>query len=221
MIIEVVKDKEKWDTWLLERSERPHFLQSWEWGECLKATGQTVERLAVVEGGETIAQAQVVYKHLPLGGKYALCAKGPRFLGETEPWPPVTGTSVQEVYKTFKKYFEEHGCLFFRIESHHNFDFSFERQTARKNEDINPAVTLILNVEKSEDELLAAMQQKTRYNIRLAEKKGLRVKTEKDFPTFWQLMKKTGERDHFALHTKKSYAAVVSSPIVHQRTIYF
>ena len=64
--------------------------------------------------------------------------------------------------------------------------------------------TLILNLAKREDEVLSDMHQKTRYNIRLAAKKGVMVKEaqEKDFIAWWQLMEETKTRDKFRLHSR-------------------
>jgi lipid II:glycine glycyltransferase (peptidoglycan interpeptide bridge formation enzyme) len=55
------------------------------------------------------------------------------------------------------------------------------------------------------------MHQKTRYNIRLAEKKNVKIVSEKNYETFIALMKKTGERDGFRLHEEKHYRAIFDS----------
>ena len=54
---------------------------------------------------------------------------------------------------------------------------------------------------KTEEELLAGFHHKTRYNIRVAQKKGVQIKigTREDIPTFFNLMKTTGERDGFVI----------------------
>ena len=64
------------------------------------------------------------------------------------------------------------------------------------------------------------MHHKTRYNIRLAQKKGLVVKKERNFDVFFDLMKQTAKRDGFRLHSKKHYQAIFASDIVRQITIY-
>ncbi|MBI5071795.1 peptidoglycan bridge formation glycyltransferase FemA/FemB family protein [Candidatus Falkowbacteria bacterium] len=61
-----------------------------------------------------------------------------------------------------------------------------------------------MDLTKSEDELLAAMHEKTRYNIRLAEKKNLALKTG-TVDDFWKLMEETTKRDEFRAHPKKYY----------------
>lgn len=59
--------------------------------------------------------------------------------------------------------------------------------------------TRILDLSVSEDEILAQMHQKGRYNIRVAEKNGVEVKQSDDVDTFYAIMKKTGERDAFGI----------------------
>jgi peptidoglycan pentaglycine glycine transferase (the first glycine) len=79
------------------------------------------------------------------------------------------------------------------------FEFQISAQT------VQPPNTIILDIEKTEDEILARMKQKTRYNIRLATKKGIQVENTNDFQVFADLMKVTGERDGFGVHTPAYY----------------
>ncbi len=88
--------------------------------------------------------------------------------------------------------------------------------------DIQPPDTTLIDLTKSEDELLSAMRSKWRYNIRLAQKKGVvvrayRARTDKaDNPSldsdasrtldiFYELYKTTASRDGIAIHAKKYY----------------
>jgi hypothetical protein len=49
------------------------------------------------------------------------------------------------------------------------------------------------------------MKQKTRYNIRLAIKKGVIVQPSADVNLFFQLIQATGERDRFGVHSLAYY----------------
>ena len=79
--------------------------------------------------------------------------------------------------------------------------------------DIQPPDTVILDISKSEEELLASMKSKWRYNIRLAEKKGVTVKAfrsgdagfEEAFENFYDLFQQTSERDKVSFHNKDYY----------------
>jgi lipid II:glycine glycyltransferase (peptidoglycan interpeptide bridge formation enzyme) len=74
---------------------------------------------------------------------------------------------------------------------------------------IQPPRTILVDLRPSEEAILAAMKQKTRYNIRLAEKKGVTVRlgTAADLPAFYALMQVTGQRDSFGIHDLAYYRA--------------
>jgi peptidoglycan pentaglycine glycine transferase (the first glycine) len=78
------------------------------------------------------------------------------------------------------------------------------------NQESQPSKTLILDIAKEEDELLDKMHHKTRYNIRLAEKKGVAIEVknnldQNEFNVFWELIKKTSKRDGFISFHKEYY----------------
>jgi len=74
---------------------------------------------------------------------------------------------------------------------------------------IQPPRTVVIDLTPGEDEILARMKQKTRYNIRLAEKKGVTVRegTADDLAAFNRLMQVTGRRDSFGIHDPAYYRA--------------
>ena len=78
--------------------------------------------------------------------------------------------------------------------------------------DIQPPDTVIINLEPSEDEILALMHKKTRYNIKLASKKGVEISwgSEKDLDAWYDLYKTTSERDKIAIHNLSYYKKVFS-----------
>ena len=70
--------------------------------------------------------------------------------------------------------------------------------------------TILIDLLPSEDELLAQMKQKTRYNIRLAEKKGvtLRIGTSKDLDMLYKMYAETSVRDGFVIRNEEYYKTV-------------
>jgi len=70
--------------------------------------------------------------------------------------------------------------------------------------------TVVIDLNPTEDELLARMKQKTRYNIRLAERKGvsLRVGTLEDLPTLYKMYAETSVRDGFVIRDENYYLTV-------------
>lgn len=77
MEIKIFDDKNTWNSWLLSQSANISLAQSWEWGNVLIAEGKKVERLAVVEDDEILAEAQIVYSPIFFGWQYVFCPKGP------------------------------------------------------------------------------------------------------------------------------------------------
>jgi lipid II:glycine glycyltransferase (peptidoglycan interpeptide bridge formation enzyme) len=70
---------------------------------------------------------------------------------------------------------------------------------------IQPPRTLIVDLRGTEDDLLARMKQKTRYNIRLAAKNGVTVRPWNDISAFHQMLLVTGGRDAFGVHSPEYY----------------
>jgi lipid II:glycine glycyltransferase (peptidoglycan interpeptide bridge formation enzyme) len=63
----------------------------------------------------------------------------------------------------------------------------------------------VVDLQGTEDQILARMKQKTRYNIRLARRKGVVIRQTGDVETFYQLMEITAERDAFGVHNRTYY----------------
>jgi peptidoglycan pentaglycine glycine transferase (the first glycine) len=70
---------------------------------------------------------------------------------------------------------------------------------------IQPPRTLLVDLGGDDEQILGRMKQKTRYNIRLALKKGVVVSTSSDVETFHRLMVTTGQRDVFGVHSLEYY----------------
>jgi lipid II:glycine glycyltransferase (peptidoglycan interpeptide bridge formation enzyme) len=79
--------------------------------------------------------------------------------------------------------------------------------------DVQPPDTVLLSLEKTEEELLSSMKPKWRYNIKLAEKKGVAIRAirasdssfEEDLDSFYALYKETASRDGIGLHPLSYY----------------
>ena len=73
---------------------------------------------------------------------------------------------------------------------------------------IQPVRTILLDLAPDEATLLAHMKEKWRYNLRLAERKEVKVRearTREDVHAWYALMQTTSERDHFGIHTLDYY----------------
>lgn len=175
-----------------------HPLQSYEWGEFRKKMGLAVVRLGMFEGGKLITGFQFTIHYVPLLGiKVAYLPKGPKLNKET-----LEGISEA---------CHSHGCAFIKLEP------NVEARSDKETEDIlknYPGVvkalhplftkyTFYLDLTRSEDELLAQMKEKTRYNVHLAQKKGVTVQEENTaeaFNNYLSLLQETAKRDKFFAH---------------------
>jgi lipid II:glycine glycyltransferase (peptidoglycan interpeptide bridge formation enzyme) len=83
------------------------------------------------------------------------------------------------------------------------FSKNFKRAAA----DVQPPDTVIINLTASEEEILAAMKPKWRYNISLAGKKGVQINTcgAQEIEKFYNLLKETAQRDGIAIHSIDYY----------------
>lgn len=86
--------------------------------------------------------------------------------------------------------------------------------------DIQPPDTVLLDLSQTEDELLADMKPKWRYNIRLPEKKGVAVSAYRGgdaldvaFPLFWDLYTETAQRDGITIHSKQYYRDLLKTAL--------
>jgi peptidoglycan pentaglycine glycine transferase (the first glycine) len=70
---------------------------------------------------------------------------------------------------------------------------------------IQPSGTLVVDLSRDEEEIFNSMKPKTRYNIRLAGRKGVNVHTSSDIEGFYRLMNVTGQRKEFNVHSLDYY----------------
>jgi lipid II:glycine glycyltransferase (peptidoglycan interpeptide bridge formation enzyme) len=202
MEINICQDKNSWEKQAIS-PEYAEFLQSWEWGEFQKAVGNKVVRLLIQEG-DTHQRLQGFVHKLPLSWKYLYI---PRF-------------QISDLgFQIFCDWARKQGFVFIRCESVHAEILNHKSQIQNSNR--QPQTTLILDLNKDEETLLSEMHSKTRYNINLAERKGIRIEEKKDVDIFWKLNQETKERDDFKSHDKNYYKKMLQLPIVHQLTAYY
>lgn len=189
----------QWDAFL-SRYPDAHILQTSAWGELKSAFGWQPVRLAQGAVG-----AQVLFRRLPLGLSLAYISKGP--VGGSDPasladweslWPEVDAVCRKQ------------RAIFLKIEP----DLWEERDEAGNpppgfrlsSQTIQPPRTLLVDLRGDDEQILARMKQKTRYNVRLALKKGIVVQPGADLGTFHRMMLQTGERDGFGVHSLAYYS---------------
>lgn len=223
------KNEDRWDAFVLEHGGG--FLQSWGWSHFQEALGRTVYRYALDEPAgqdgpagrheDVLAQFLLVINRLPFGQRYAYVPWGPVIRSET--------TDIHERLETvtvaLREAMRREGAMFARV------DFPYLRSGdafssrdletlgfVKASRDTQPPDSVIIDLQDDEEALLAAMHQKTRYNIRLAERHGVVVRDaehgnahllRRDIDIFWRMLGRTAERDRFHTHPRKYYETMV------------
>jgi lipid II:glycine glycyltransferase (peptidoglycan interpeptide bridge formation enzyme) len=214
MDIVEIKEQEKWDSFVAAQPQS-QFAQSLAWGGFQAGFGHKPWYLAAVEEGQILAAAKFIKKPLFFGWSYFYCDRGPVF--QNNLWHEEAGKLL---FREFQKIAMSERAIFLRFDP--VFDLSQAKLSLEKTIDIQPKKTAILDLSLSEEELLGKMHQKTRYNIRLAQKKGVEIKNGKgDFEIFWQLMEATKDRDGFRLHSKSYYQKMLELDFVRLHTAWF
>ena len=214
MIQQRITDREQWTAALLGLPE-PHLLQTWQWGEVKRQTGWQPSRLlwSGEFGGAPVAAASLLVRRissrLPLGVAYV--PKGPLLDWSNAPL-------VDAVLAAIELEARRQRAIFVKIDpdvspasqSGQAVQAALRRRGWRPSaEQIQFRNTALLDLTPDEDALLAAMKPKWRYNIRLAERRGVLVRRGDvaDLPAFYALYRETGGRDGFIVRPFDYYEA--------------
>ncbi len=81
----------------------------------------------------------------------------------------------------------------------------------RRAPEIFPTNTLMIDLTLTDEEILAQMKQKGRYNIKVARRKGVVIEQEHNVENFWKLMQETSKRDGFRSNKKHVYVDLLQS----------
>jgi lipid II:glycine glycyltransferase (peptidoglycan interpeptide bridge formation enzyme) len=191
-----------------------HLLQAWEWGAFKGAWGWQAHRVVVeradrAPGTAILAGAQVLLRRpvarVPF--KVAYVPRGP-LVDPLQAAPRVVGALWGGLHHVCRR----RRAVFCKIEPNLPASpvLAAELRSAglRPADHIQPLSTILLDLAGSEDDLLGRMKPKTRYNIRLAGRRGVQVRaatTEEDLRAFHTLMLTTGTRDEFVVRPYEYY----------------
>jgi peptidoglycan pentaglycine glycine transferase (the first glycine) len=197
MEVKEINDQEKWDGFLAKQA-KSQFLQSFHWGEFKKALGIKIWRLGILKDGNLAGACLLLKSPLPLHNNYLYAPRGPVFSFN------LNSEEISEGYNLFtdkiKEIAKHEDAIFLKIEPaiEQPFSLNLEKIGYHPAKSIQPPDTVILDLTKSEEQLLAEMHPKTRYNIHLAERKGVKVifsQDKKDIEIFYKLCREVNERE--------------------------
>ena len=203
--VEDEKSKQEYKKFL-ENHERCNFQQSLEWAR-VKDSWKNEVILAEDEQGNIIGSLSVLIRKIPIFGNLMYSSRGPVCDIHDE-------KVLEQLTEGAKQLAKKYHAFVLKIEPDIKSDDKEFRKIVTKlgyrikddakdfSEEIQPRYVFRLDIKgKTEDEIFAGFHQKTRYNIRLAIKKGVTVKegTKEDLKDFHKIMVETGARDGFII----------------------
>ena len=184
-------DLHDWDEFILNHP-KAHLLQTGAWGELKSAFGWQVERIIGNDCG-----AQILFRSLPGGFSLGYIPKGP------------VGDLWSNLMPEIDSLCHEHKTIFLKIEpdiwGESDPHLLFQDKNWVRSHPIQPRRTILIPIGEIEEQILAAMKQKTRYNIHLAQKKGISVRVGDNLDIYQKMMTITGKRDGIGVHVQAYY----------------
>ena len=173
------------------------FLQSPEWARVQQQMGRKTWRVRGI---------LVVRYDLGWRFNYLYCAR-----------PEFHNVNVNEFLREVEIITRTEHPIFLKIHPIEPISFKSIGMHTEVSQPLQPQQTIIIDISKSEVELMAAMHEKTRYNIRLAERKGIEIvqavheSVQENVEMFWSLLSETATRGEFHLHEKRYYDLLLNT----------
>lgn len=213
---EAVVDLEEYEAFV-QGHPKGHFAQSAHWA-AMKPDWDWQARVCRDAEGNIRGSIAVLLRKLPLGlGTFAYAPRGPIC-------DPGDAATMAELLEAAADLARRRGAAVLRMDpdapegdltvSSVLFGLGFRPKTGRNTDQIQPAFVYRLPLRgRTEEELLLSFRQKTRYNIRLARRRGVEVRVygEEGVPAFAALMEETGRRDGFLIRPAAYYAGLLRS----------
>jgi len=209
-----------------------HLLQTWEWAEVKSSYGWKPMPFVwkrKEKGLDSIVAAAMILKRTVLNRVFAarLCIlyipKGPLL-----DWSDISLS--KQVLNDLQVFAKKQGAIFLKLDPDVVLGSGIPGYVdARESEDGQRVIsefkrrgwlfssdqiqfrnTVLVDVSANREQMLARMKQKTRYNVRLAEKKGVRLRIGelKDLPLLFKMYAETSVRDGFVIRDEGYYRAV-------------
>jgi lipid II:glycine glycyltransferase (peptidoglycan interpeptide bridge formation enzyme) len=171
-----------------------HPIQSWQWGEFRRQMGAKVERFIIKNRNQA---GEVFFYRVPgLNFSIGHC--------------PKINFVNQELIDYLKILGKKHRAIFIKIEPEQKKTDQIQNRFLslglKGGREIFSAYTMIINLKQDQEILWQNLKSKTRYNVRLAQKKGVKIIEDNSsdaFNKYWQLTQETTARQGFYAHNKK------------------
>ena len=205
--IREIQNKEVWENFLLQCSEKT-FLDSWNWGEFQKKMEEKIWRFGIYNDQELIGLALII-KIKAKRGTFIFAPHSPAVVplsGTKAGGPNIKSKILEILINKLKEIAKEEKASFIRVapiweKSEENIRIFKKLGFREAPIHIHPELTWELDINFSEEELLAGMRKTTRYLIKQADKNPeieiIKSRNIHDLEKFSQLLNKTAIRHHF------------------------
>ncbi len=204
------EERERWEAFVAGAANG-HLLQGWAWGDFKQRHGWQPVRLAVAHDGRWQAAAQVLFRSIG-GMSLAYVPRGPVASLEQ---PDAYSQLLAALHRLARR---RHSIVL-KLEPNEPADPALTEWLCRRGfvksgHTAQPRATLVLDLDGPEDAVLAGLPKTTRYQIRLAERRGVQVRVARDdgdLHRFSALMATTGARANFPVRSPRYYQGVVQA----------
>lgn len=203
-------DPSQWDETVMRFGGHP--LQLWGWGDLKSSHRWRAERVIVTSGDRTVASCQLLTRPLPwpLGG-FVYAPRGPVFARNADGKLDLDGVNPAEIVDAIAAYVRgRQRAVALSIEPDEDEGtITFSSRWRPGKTHVLPARTLILDLTKSTDELMAGMSKKHRQYVRKSGREAAvtirPVTTVDELRACLEVYRETSERADFGLHEDQYY----------------
>jgi lipid II:glycine glycyltransferase (peptidoglycan interpeptide bridge formation enzyme) len=176
--------------------DRP-FLQSPEWLAFQKHLGRKVWRL-----DDGFMKANIIRHDVRLGQNFLYIPYGPEL--NLDMARDGLRNEISHFVRLLRQLAYAEGSMFINIEPTHDIVVELLMRNGMRlrhaSSHVQPTRTVVADLTQTEDALLDHLHHKHRYNINLAQRKGVTVEVSDDAELFWKLLQQTSEHDDFRTH---------------------
>ena len=223
-----IKSAQQWNQ-LIENLPGAHVLQTWQWGEVKSQFGWDVHPLIWRDGSDKVTAAALVLER-KISNKLLTWRLSVIYVprGPLLDWS--NSALVQRVLSDLKQFAAEQSAIFIKIDPDLPIGYGIPGESQAQEDQIGQETrktlastgwifsdeqiqfrnTVALDLRPDEEDLLKRMKSKTRYNIRLAQRRGVTVRsgTVDDIDLLYHMYAHTAVRDDFLIRNQAYYQTV-------------
>lgn len=206
-VVEIISEKQ-WKIFEDYANNHPSYnlWQSRSWYEFLNKSGLNAIGFLILDKENIVGTSICQVHNLPFGYRWYYIPRGPLLSSDS---------SISDFIQTIGN----NKLVYSKIElpylqSEYDWENSFEDLNNRfrsPKSETNPSTTIQVDIGQSEEKILAQMKSKGRYNVRLARRKGVKVRTgtDADISKFYNLISDTAKRHGLRIHSEKVYKTML------------